>query len=419
MYSIHSGDDRKGVKIKVGAQDYYFSRDFVLKELRALAESKKEVQSLPVSEAPVPLRSIVAFWHASQSIMGKHIAGDDHIWHFLISDRVITCPHDKKCYMDDKALRDQYKTIFAKPAISYLAMATCLATVNLSDPAVARVMLNCLMGDVYDTDPCPVLPVILAALLIAEPNRHPSVFLPTLMCLDLIRQNYSSGGITYSFDNSLQSPILVRQAQGQELDSFADFILPKLLGMPTRSDLDGNCHIRVQNETLEADFFNTRKRTNGYRDVNKLWTSAALMQAGGFFPMTHRFSYTELSAEGHRPDGTGSDQKCFYLFVDWLAMKGAAEPIHKATMQTLKNCVPIDKGLGILRKILQHLWDNIGSYLNGSDAPVQLNFGAPTYEDMAASVPAQSLEQTLQDIALNPSVFHENEHENTGELCAP
>ena len=72
-------------------------------------------------------------------------------------------------------------------------------------------MIEVCLGARDRTDDCPLIPLMLAVTLIAEPSRNQLVFLPALMLLDLIRHNHTDCfGEVYTLKNSLCSPVLAR-----------------------------------------------------------------------------------------------------------------------------------------------------------------------------------------------------------------
>jgi hypothetical protein len=211
---------------------------------------------------------------------------------------------------------------------------------------------------------------MIATIFIAEPKRNPSCFIPSLLLLDLIknRQNTSFGDI-YTWDNSLQNTQLVNQ--GQTSSTFRDYIYPHMAGVPSREALKSNNKISIPED--KSEFLNTKKEYNKTKNQKEIQASEFSIQLGGWFPNSHRFSYSELEYKRANEMETLSDIKSFAIIADWLNFKKIAQPIHIFHLSKYPN---IDKEKAILTEVIfPTLFDKKDELLSGA----QIKFNAPMF----------------------------------------
>ncbi len=382
MFSDYVLEYRAGVEIEIGTKKYAYSLKFFMRCFVEYIQKKtKNANTLNrMISNNISLNSIRDIFCASQSLTegSKTISDIDFsdenaFFHFLINGRNILCAHDSNCYVYDNNLIAQYSEAFQNTnGISYLEMARFLKRrIDLGvydDVIIADKMIKIIRGEKVDDHHAEVLSIMIATIFIAEPKRNPSCFIPSLLLLDLIKnQQKTSFGDIYTWDNCLQNIQLVNQGQPPSLSR--DYIYPHMVGIPSRPELKTNNKIPVEED--QNEFLNTKKEYNKTKNQKEIQSSEFLMQLGGWFPNSHRFSYAELEHKRANDMETLSDIKSFAIIVDWLTFKKVAKPIH---MVYLSRYPDIDTDKAILTEVIfSTLYEKIDELLTG----VEVKFNRP------------------------------------------
>lgn len=80
----------------------------------------------------------------------------------------------------------------------------------------------------------------------------------------------------------------------------------------------------------------------------------ACAQAGGYFPASHRFSFSEIEPKRKAGISTLADKKCFIIICDFLIMLKLASPIHTNYIESTEN---INIDISFLKAaVLPFLW---------------------------------------------------------------
>jgi hypothetical protein len=267
--------------------------------------------------------------------------------------------------MYDEPLRYLYDGDFPSDAIGYVAMGR-----NLLKQFNVNVYYSCDIGREYagaiinwfcggmlfDDETVEVFSVLLSAMLLAEPKRNPACFLPNLMLIDLIACSKNTQfGDKYNWGNSIQNPLLLFQEMPK-------YMPPKYknvtFGRMTWSKLETNEKCELNSDEIE--FLNAERKYNGTKNQKRILCSEYLIQLGGYAPMSHRYSYTELSEKRKNQMLTLSDKKSFVIICDWLEMYGCAQLIPKDDFCVYQKIATMDKRRAFLLKYLFPLiWDNM------------------------------------------------------------
>ncbi len=393
MYTPTALDYRLAVRITVSGKHYYFSRRHFMKRFVEFSEKKLRVnphQRLMKQDYHV-IKSLKDFELASQSF--DETVDDRTLWVFEIADRLITGGHKSNRYLRDELLTSEYNGKFRLGGATYPDMAKFLNSehVSISDVAIVEQMIEVFTEGRENTDDCPLIPLMLAVLLIAEPSRSPSAFLPTLLLLDLIRhERYDSFGEKYTLVDSLCNPVLSGSERGHDpITGLPHEILLSMVGMPTQRDVD---HARDVKAAIDAgdhsqqlpmmrisgskrrSFFNVGGANNGTHEpdnIRRIKHSDAAMRTGGWGSMAAKHSYTEMYGSNADPDQHDINQqreltghiKSFCILVDWLHMKDCAMPMHRSDVERLSRIVLFDCHDEILEGVFNDLFDGVQDYL--------------------------------------------------------
>ncbi len=259
--------------------------DNFLRSFKFEFKCKSDFKILKKDSGLLKIKNPFSYILSAHSLIGGDISHTDcgnqqdkKGYKFLIGRRINFVPHFSDKYFVDKGIFPEENDPF--PEKSYPDLAKKLKDVmknnKYSDTQVCQLARKMLAGG-FSEEMLSVkyLPLILAALFIAEPSRNPSCMIPSLMLLDLIESE--SFTKKYTWENCLCSPELL-----------------------TQSDAD-------------------------YTDEDR----ANFNKKGGYFPMTHGGSYknefhkgkyhniVEYQEDEERSE-TLSDVKAFIIFCDWL-----------------------------------------------------------------------------------------------------
>ncbi|HAV93314.1 MAG TPA: hypothetical protein DCW33_00430 [Proteobacteria bacterium] len=423
MYTPVALEYRVAIRITVGGAHYYFSRRYFMSQFeqfvaKHLVSDKRK--KLRKADGQHTLDSVDDFLLASRSF--DETVNKNTLWYFKIADRKIAGGYHKDRYLRDEDLSGNYQTQFRVNGATYPEMSKFVNSgqVQLNSPGIAHQMIEVCLGERDRTDDCPLIPLMLAVTLIAEPSRNQLVFLPALMLLDLIRHNHiDCFGEVYTLKNSLCSPVLARSEREASPPcwSIQDVLLHHL-NMPTQREVDHAADIIEQRKqgaripvpemyipTEDRSFFNVGGQYNGSKEHdNTSWIrhSDAAMRVGGWFSMAARYSFLELlphkryrraamsqrdfAVQQAATDGEAAfdetitdDQlpreltshiKSFCVISDWLHMRGVAMPMHISYVQRFCRLVPFDNHPEILTSVFKDLYNSIGSYLSKPDGSI-------------------------------------------------
>ena len=420
MYTPVALEYRVAIRITVGGEHYYFSRRYFMSQFEQfvakhmVSDKRKKLRK---AEGQHTLDSVDDFLLASRSFDAT--VDDKMLWYFGIADRKIAGGYHKNRYLRDENLTGDYPNQFSINGATYPEMSKFINSdqVQLGSSAIANQMIEVCLGARDRTDDCPLIPLMLAVTLIAEPSRNQLVFLPALMLLDLIRHNHTDCfGEVYTLKNSLCSPVLARSEREASPPrwSIQDVLLHHL-NMPTQREVDHAADIIEQRKqgaripvpemyipTEDRSFFNVGGQYNGSKEhKNTSWIchADAAMRTGGWFSMAARYSFLELwphrlrrAAMSQRDfsvqkiDGASFNEsitddqlpreltshiKSFCVMSDWLHMKGVAMPMHLHDVQYFSRLVPFDNHPEILTSVFKELYEGIGEYLT-SGFPIVL-----------------------------------------------
>lgn len=253
-------------------ETFYVHRKFVMDTLISesldVLNSSNEFLEHP---GPYVLKDVKSFFDASrilkpqrEKINGAVVEGPANRLTFIIGGRDIYCLDYGNCYMDDPLLREKCSEIFSENSqgASYLEMSKFVMTYleigedvlseqklmeaflgeqfgvlleSRKDALLAQQLINVILGKQSNTSDCPVIPLLLAVTLVAEPHRNPSCFLPTLMLYDLIRNGCQTCAYgPYRFINCLQNIDLAEPDEYKTLHN----LFVSYSGMPTVSALE-------------------------------------------------------------------------------------------------------------------------------------------------------------------------------------
>ncbi len=222
---------------------FYVHRKFVMDTLISeSADVLRASNQFSEHSGLYKLNNIKSFFDASrilkaqrEKINGSDVQGPANLRIFNIGGRHIYCIDYENCYMDDPLLRTEYAGFFRENShgASYLEMSKFIISyLNPgNDALLAQHLIEVIFGKKSE---CPVIPLLLAVTLVAEPHRNPSCFLPTLMLYDLIR----NGCQTYAYDpyrfvNCLQNTDLAEPDEDKTWHNiFADYSrMPTVLAL--------------------------------------------------------------------------------------------------------------------------------------------------------------------------------------------
>ncbi len=417
MYTPIAPFYRAAIRVTVDGQHYYFTRQYFMAQFDRYVARQRAADSRPKlskkKETPHLLQSIDDFLVASRSF--DESVSKRWQWWFKVAGRTIEGGYDFRRYLRDSDLSSQYNGQFNKDGATYPEMSKFIHSnqVLLPDEVIVHYMIAICLGEQVDVSECPIIPLILSVLLVAEPSRNPMVFLPTLMLLDLIRQGRRDcyGG-PYTLINSLSNPTL--SSSSRELHkpmTFFGGILAKGVGMPTQEEVDDAikpARLRRRPDPYsklmltvpgsDRSFFNVGGQHNGSwesHDTHEVKPSDLAMRAGGWFAMAARYSWTEyrhqLDSIPEESDGVGdawldgqddadayseskreltSFVKCFCVISDWLQMRGCALSMHKSDVQRLIQVVEFDRHPDVLESLFVDLAEGMSDYLGFPHAPI-------------------------------------------------
>ena len=211
MFGPLAWDYRAGLRLTYNGEHYYYTRAYFMQQLHLWMDevfAKIKHSSKPASKYP---KSLYAFLEAAATLKTPQEA-DEKI--FVIGKRKIYCAYRDNCYMRDERLAEKFKGRFSEDGPSYKQMANFIASprTTASDSMLAKSMIALLSGSTDYVEGCPVLPVLMATLFIADPARNPAAFLPSVLLLDLIgrrAQTCTSG--SYNLMNSLTQESMLKQ----------------------------------------------------------------------------------------------------------------------------------------------------------------------------------------------------------------
>lgn len=371
MFSQIDIDYRSGILLTVGAQQYVFTRQFFMRYYVGYIQARMRViPAIDKKPHPIELQGVDSFLSASQSITAgdipmKQVDLDDPASHFtfVINGRNILCPHYSHCYVFDRLLCQQYPNYFKDPEISYIEISRFLrdkmAKERLSDVEVAEFISALLLGDdkflqERDDDAIDVLPLMMAAIFLSESKRNPSCFLPNIMLLELILSRAKTPfGDLYTWSNSLQSDVLVCQEESD--DFLRGRMYPAMADIPGYSQTTSSFDLDEQRKEL----LNAHKKYNRTKNQQTISGAEFLMQLGGYFPGSHRFSFTEIEPKRKEGRETLADIKSFIIISDWLMMYRLGQPICKHDANTAKY-PEIDANPSVLMLyVFPKLWDGL------------------------------------------------------------
>jgi len=210
-----------------------------------------------------------------------------------------------------------------------------------------------------------VFSTIIATLFIAEPSKNPSCFIPTLMLLDLISNAQSAPyNQPYHFANCLTNQFLAYQDNINEAYfASAKFFSNKIEGLGKKGEK------RLLSEQEKVDFNGMKKYGKTKKNVNRVITSDYLMRHGGYFPMSHSFSFSELEEKAKEGIMALSHKKSFIIISDWLRMRNiGAVSLNKDEVDARKITDHIDKNNDILsEKVFPKIWLEIDFYIKNNE----------------------------------------------------
>ena len=395
-FSEPAWSSRFALRLTYCGKHYFFSRFFFMEKLAQHMQTHYPLIENN-TEPPLdhPLMSIADFLKESRRLQQVLSEKEDDKC-FEIGGRKIKCQHKTDRYVRDEALYDQYAKKFKNPrGPSYKEIAEFIDsdTKRLSDIEIADQMIHILTGKQTSSDACLILPLLLATLFIAESNRYPSSFLPSLLLIDLIRNQVDTCTFgPYTILNSLTNIELINQYE--QMMRLEDIILPQM-GLFSKQDLQEEQLAKKEGKSQHVAtdrpiLYNLGKHRNGHRekeDCSHIKPSDGLLRCAGWWPMTHRFSTTELKKQAnYRIEGqalshtaeseeidewmnnqcqnmTHSDVKSFCIMSDWIHHKGMGIPLHMYTVQTLMRRVDFNQNPEILEKLFTELFANTDSLL--------------------------------------------------------
>ncbi len=399
---------RFALRLTYGGEHYYFSRFFfMLKLAQHMHAHYPPIDNDTEPSLNQPLQSVADFLRESQRLK-QVLSKNEDDKRFEIGGREIKCQHRGNRYVRDEALYNQYREKFNKTrGPSYKEIAEFIASnVPLSDITIAEQMILILTGEQASSDSCPIIPLILATIFIAESNRYPSSFMPSLLLIDLIRNQVDNCTFgPYTILNSLTNIELLNQ--NRRIMSIEAIIYPTMVGLFNQHDLQAQQIAKDEGKSEDVPtnnpiFYNLGKQRNGRcekEDCMYVKPSDGLMRCAGWWPMTHRFSTTELKKQAQyktekqalsqnaktneidawlhnqRQDMTHSDIKSFCIMSDWIHHKGMGIPLHMHTVETLIGSVDFNQNPEVLEKLFTELFANADSLLYTRESLVLTDTG--------------------------------------------
>ncbi len=368
MFSEGDAFYRAGIYFVIRGKTYAYSRAYFMKYFVEYTQRMYNTVA-GSNQSAIRVSNITSLLAASKSIIDVSDVSKSsnkeelHDVNFIINERVIRCPSGKHAYLYNDMLLETFPEYFEESKMSYIQLARfVLELLNgrqvESDSHLASLMIQAIRNGHADGANALVsetISILIAVLFVAEVKRNPSCFLPTLMLLVLINRNSGTPfGDRYTWSGCLQNETLVHQDEPFSL--LRDCFYPSLVGTPTKGA------IRRQDITQISDynreFLNASKKYNRTVEQKQLKAHEHLMQLGGYFPMTHRFSYTELIAKRASEEETMSDKKSFIAICDYLTFVGVAGFIHHNQVN-LSHYPSLDRDSEILTKvILPELWES-------------------------------------------------------------
>ncbi len=341
----------------VGSGDYFDMSQAIV------PGSGKLTSKFSTPDQRVNTSELLAFWGMGEKISQRKALADQedikNSYLFYISEREIKMMTDEDSdrYVYDKHLVEKNSDILKKDRISYRDMAVLMRKFSENtienyfqehkitskekqktyrkhnflsyDQQAAEDMLSYLFTGTRLLNGPDVFSIIVVMLFIIEPSRNPSCFLPSLMLLDLIAQRAKAPyNQPYHWANCLCNPFLVFQ---DDIDNAytrsQNYFSEKISGL-------GEKGVSWKLSQDEKTLFNAYKKYSGGRkNFNKVNVSDFLMRHSGYFPMSHRFSFSEISAKRQEEIATLSDKKSFVIISDWLVMRNKAATLHKSEVE--------------------------------------------------------------------------------------
>ena len=245
VWGTTSSEYRAGLRLTISGVHYYFSRSAFMQRYEQFIDRllrNDDRPKLDKHHGSHRLASVDDFFRASTSF--DETVDDRVLWLFDVADRKIQGGFSENRYLRDPNLSHDFQGQFKHNGATYPDMVKFLHShqVDLSDSEIAQQMLEILIGAREETQDCPLMALIIAVLFIAEPSRNPSVFLPSLMFLDLARQSHlDSFGDPYTMINGLCNPILPSsKREKRRPTTHLQSIYARMVGMPTLQDLTQN-----------------------------------------------------------------------------------------------------------------------------------------------------------------------------------
>lgn len=368
MFSEGDTFYRAGIYFVIRGKRYAYSRAYFMKYFveytqRMYTKVAENVQSA------IKVSNITSLLAASKSIIdvsdvskssNKETLRDVN---FIINECLIRCPSGKHAYLYNDMLLRAFPEVFKESKMSYIQLARfVLKLLNerhvKNDSYLADLIIRAIMTGNADEENeliSHTISILIAVLFVAEIKRNPSCFLPTLMLLVLISNNcHTPFGDLYTWSGCLQNETLVYQDEPYSF--LQDSVYPSLVGTPSKGAIHRQAITEISDYNRE--FLNASKKHNRIVEQKQIEAHEHLMQLGGYFPMSHRFSYTELITKRASGEETLSDKKNFIAICDYLALVGRAQFIHHNQLN-LGHYPSLDRDSEILTKvILPELWES-------------------------------------------------------------